>query len=132
MFHLTVQVDDQTKRVTDAAEQATFRNLGHAAATIRKTTIESIIVAEGPSEPGTPPHTRRRQLKRAIRFDVDKSSETAVIGPEASVVGESGAAHELGGEYKSQDYPARPFMKPALDANLDRFASEWAGSIGEG
>lgn len=131
MFGLTFKSEDQTKRVEDAAEKAAFRNLGHAAATIRKTASESIQVAEGPSEPGTPPHTRRRQLKRAIKFDVGKSSETAVIGPEVSVVGEAGAVHEFGGEFRSQDYPARPFMEPALDNNLDRFASEWTGSIGE-
>ena len=60
MFGLTFQVDDNTKRVQDAADQSTFRNLGHAAASIRKTAIEEIIVAEGPSDPGTPPHSRRR------------------------------------------------------------------------
>ncbi len=131
MFGLTVQVDDQTKRVADAADTTTFRNLGHAAASIRKTAMAEITNAEGPSEPGTPPHSRRGQLRRAIKFDVDKASETAVIGPEASIVGEAGAAHEFGGEFRGQDYPERPFMEPALEANVDRFASEWAGSIGE-
>jgi len=131
MFGLSVQVDDQTQRVKDAADQASFRNLGHAAASIRKTAIAEIVTAEGPSEPGTPPHSRRGQLRRAIKFDLDKSSEMAVIGPEASIVGEAGAAHEFGGEFRGEDYPERPFMEPALDANVDRFASEWAGSIGE-
>ena len=131
MFGLTFQLDDQTNRAKDAAEKTSFRNLGHAAASIRKTAIESIIVAEGPSEPGTPPHTRRRQLKRAIKYDVDKAAESALIGPEASIVGEAGAAHEFGGEFRGEEYPERPFMEPALEANVDRFASEWAGSIGE-
>ncbi len=131
MFGLTFHVEEHTKRVQNAADQATFRNLGHAAASIRKTAIEEIIVAEGPSDPGTPPHTRRRQLKRAIKFDHDKASQTAVIGPEASVVGEAGAAHEFGGEFRGAEYPERPFMEPALEANVDRFASEWTGSIGE-
>jgi hypothetical protein len=131
MIGLTFQFDDQTNRVASASDQAKFRNLGHAAASIRKTAIESIPVAEGPSEPGTPPHTRRRQLKRAIKFDNDKTSQTAVIGPEASIVGEAGAAHEFGGEFRGEDYPERSFMEPALEANTDRFASEWAGSIGE-
>jgi hypothetical protein len=131
MIGLLFQSEDQTKRVTTAADQATFRNVGHAAASIRKTAIEEIIVAEGPSDPGTPPHTRRRQLKRAIKFDNDKSSQTAIIGPEASIVGEAGAAHEFGGEFRGEQYPERAFMGPALDANIDRFASEWRGSIGE-
>jgi phage gpG-like protein len=131
MFGLTVQLDDQTSRVQDAAEKAAFRNLGHAAASIRKTAIDEIIVAEGPSDPGTPPHTRRRQLKRAIKYDLDQAAESALIGPEASIVGEAGAAHEFGGEFRGEDYPERPFMGPALETNVDRFASEWAGSIGE-
>jgi hypothetical protein len=131
MFGLTVQLVDQTSRVQDATEQANFRNLGHAAASIRKTAIDEIIVAEGPSDPGTPPHTRRRQLKRAIKYDVDQAAESALIGPEASIVGEAGAAHEFGGEFRGEDYPERPFMEPALETNVDRFASEWAGSIGE-
>ena len=131
MFGLTFKSEDNTKRVQDAADRSTFRNLGHAAASIRKTAIESIIVAEGPSEPGTPPHTRRRQLKRAIKFDHDKASQTAVIGPEASIVGEAGAAHEFGGEFRGAEYPERAFMEPALEANVDRFAEEWGGSIGQ-
>lgn len=131
MFGLTFQLEDNTKRVQDAADQATFRNLGHAAASIRKTAIEEIIVAEGPSDPGTPPHTRRRQLKRAIKFDNDKASQTAVIGPEYSIVGEAGAAHEFGDEFRGANYPERAYMGPALEANEERFASDWLGSIGE-
>ena len=131
MFGLTLQFEDKTQRVKDAADQSSFRNLGHAAASIRKTAIESIIVAEGPSDPGTPPHTRRRQLKRAIKYDVDHAAESALIGPEASIVGEAGAAHEFGGQFRGEEYPERPFMEPALETNVDRFASEWAGSIVE-
>jgi len=70
------------------------------------------------------------QLPRAIVYDNDKESDTAVIGPRESVVGTSGEAHEFGGDYKGQDFPERPFMGPALDKNIDRFASSFAGSIG--
>lgn len=131
--------DDQTKRVSDAAEKATFRNVGHAAAAIRKDAVESIVQADGPSAPGSPPHThtqkttksgktRKGNLQRAIAYDADKDS--AVIGPRFSVVEEAGAAHELGESFHGQDYDERPFMGPALDKNLDRFASSWQGSIG--
>lgn len=142
MIGLDVKIEDTTKRVEDAAERATFRNVGHAAATIRNEAIESIVQADGPSEPGTPPHThtggvtksgkvRRGELQRAIVFDHDRAAQSALIGPRYSVVGESGAAHEFGGEYKEQNYPERAFMGPALDNNEDRFASSFAGSIGE-
>lgn len=131
MIGLEVKTEDKTQHVVDATERATFRNLGHAAAAIRRDAVESIVVAEGPSPEGTPPHTRRRQLKRAIRFDNDRAAEEAVIGPMASLVGEAGRAHELGGEFHGNEYPERPYMAPALEKNLDRFAGDWAGSIGE-
>jgi phage gpG-like protein len=126
-------------RVAKATEVATFRNLGHAAARIRKDAIESIEPSDEPSEPGKPPHTRRRvsragkalkgHLQRAIVYASDK--ETATIGPRESIVGESASAHEHGGEYMGGEFPARPFMRPALERNLDKFHRDWAGSIGE-
>lgn len=68
-------------------------------------------------------------MRRALRFAVSK--EGAIIGPRASVVGEAGQAHEFGGEFRGGEFPARPFMAPALENNLDRFAGTWSGSIGE-
>lgn len=141
MLGIDIKFDDQTKRVKAAASDGTFRNLSHASAGIRKTAVESIEPGDGPSPPGSPPHThtqkltkkgkvRKGQLPRAIVFAVDKSKEEAVIGPRASVVGDAGEAHEFGGEFKGDDYPERPFMGPALEANEARFASGWAGSIG--
>ena len=132
MVGLTVQFEDRTKRVEYAAERATFRNLGHAAASISKTAKASLVTAEGPSRPGSPPHTHRgAHLRRAIRFDHNRKEQSAVIGPVASIVGEAGAAHEFGEQFHGQEYPERPFMGPALEANQDRFASDWEGSIGE-
>lgn len=140
MIGVGVKVEPNFQAVERAAEKASFRNLGHAAAGIRNTAIESIIPAEGPSPAGTPPHTRRRvtrkgkqlkgQLQRAIVFSHDRANQEAVIGPRESVVGESAKAHEFGGQYKDETFPERAFMGPALDKNLGRFASEWAGSIG--
>ena len=143
MIGLKFQLEsDNTQRVKDATDKAAFKSVGHAASSIRKTAIESIEQAEGPSAPGTPPHThtggvtkkgkvRRGNLQRAIVFDSDKAKQEAVIGPRFSVVGESGAAHELGGEFHGDDYPERPFMGPALETNAPRLPGEFAGSIGE-
>ena len=129
MIAAKVEFIDQTNRVIEAANRAAFKNFGHAAARIRKDAIESIIVSPVASMLGTPPHTRRKQLRNAITFDSNEFG--AVIGPRYSVAGESGSAHEFGGEYKGAHYPERAFMGPALENNLDRFASEWRGSIGE-
>jgi len=142
MIGLAVKTEDHTRRVTEAAKAAEFRNLGHAAASIRKTEIESIQSAPGPSQPGTPPHThtagvsktgkkRRGVLQRSFAYAVDKAAGRAIVGPQASVGGEAGAAHEFGGEFRGMDYPERSFAAPALEQNLDRFASDWQGSIGE-
>lgn len=141
MIGLSVTIDNNFPKVEQAAEKAAFRNLGHAASSIRKAAIESVIPSDEPSKPGTPPHTRIRitkkgkqlkgQLQRAIVFSHDRAKQEAVIGPRESVVGESAAAHEFGGSYKGQEFAVRSFMGPALEQSLDRFASDWQGSIGE-
>lgn len=129
-------------KVMGLAEKAEFKNLGHAAASIRKTEIASFIPSDSPSAPGTPPHTRRRivksgknkgklrtgQIARAVAFDVTK--ESGVIGPRESIVGTSASAHEFGGEYKGTIFPERSFALPALEKNTDRFAESFSGSIG--
>ena len=131
MISFAIQIVDRLARVKAAADKAGYRNLGHAAASLRKTAVESIETSDEPSAPGEPPHTRRGQLPRAIRFDVDRTNQEAVIGPRASVVGEAGAAHEFGEEFRGTDYDERPYMGPALDASLDRFAADWKGTIGD-
>jgi hypothetical protein len=124
-----VEFIDKSADVIAAVKTANFKNFNHAAARIRKDAIESIIVSPVASPPGTPPHTRRRLLKNAIVYSADDKG--AVIGPRYSRAGTSGSAHEFGGVYKRQTYPERPFMAPALMRNLDRFAAEWEGSVGE-
>lgn len=138
MLSVLIRIASRMDKVATAAQRAKYRNLQHAAASIRKTMIGSIEPSDEPSPPGKPPHTRRRVSKKgkALKGHLPRSivyhvSDTAVIGPRYSIVGDSAKAHEFGGEYKGQEYPARPFAFPALEDNLDRFASEWAGSIGE-
>ena len=143
MIGFSFQIEsDNTKRVADATEKASFRNLGHAASAIRKTAVESIEPGEGPSPPGHPPHThtqsvtkkgktKKGHLPRAIVFHHDRKLQEAVIGPRFSVVGLAGWAHEFGETFRGDDYPERPFMGPALEENIPRFASGMAGSIGE-
>ena len=130
MIGAEVKVENHTQRVTDALERAAFRNFGHAAARISKDAKESLVTAEGPSPAGSPPHTHQgAHLRRAVRYDATK--EDAVIGPLESIVGESGAAHELGETFHGFTFDERPFMAPALEKNLDRFNQDWADSIGE-
>lgn len=130
MIDFKVKVEDTSSRVTDAVKKTAFRNFSHAAASIRKDAASTLERAEGPSEPGSPPHTHKgSQLKRSLRYDADERG--AVIGPLASMVGESAAAHEFGGVYKGTDFDERPFMQPALDRAIPRLGGDWAGAVGE-
>jgi len=148
MIGMTVKTKFTPKLLVAAKDKAAFRNIGHAAASLAKDAKASIQrgpkeqrtraksrsgkkvarARHAPSTPGTPPHTQRGRLPAAIRFAATENS--AVIGPRKSVIGEAAAAHELGGSYKGQHYPARPFMQPALERAAPRFAGSFRGSIG--
>ena len=141
MFNFNFQFLDRFAEVTKEVKKAAFRNYQHAAAAIRLTAIRSIKTQVGPSSPGSPPHTqpqppkgkrkkRRGALRKSIVYDV--SSDGAIIGPRESVVGTVGELMEKGGTREGQSYDARPFMLPALEKNLSRFADSWQGSIGGG
>ena len=117
------------KTVQRKANDGSIRALGHAAAAIRLTARRSIRRSPTYSDPGTPPHTRRGLLREGILYAVEKDAARAVIGPTFEMVGTSGSAHEFGGRYRGDNYPARPFMGPALEAIRPRLPSFWAASV---
>lgn len=152
MFAVTTKTTDLTDRVRKAVERASFKNFAHGGASIRKTAIESIKITKEvigyiskktksgkrrrvkiyrPSPVGTPVHSHRNKgfVSRGVRFDATK--ESAVIGPTSTVYGDVMRVHEFGGERLGQHFDARPTMAPALENNLDRFASSWRGSVTE-
>jgi hypothetical protein len=152
MIAVESKVTDLTERVKKAVERAAFKNFAHAAASIRKEAIASIKITKEvvgyitrksktgkrrrvkvfrPSPRGTPIHSHRNKgfVSRGIRFDATK--EGAVVGPANSVYGEVMKAHEFGGQFRGQNFDARPTMAPALENNLDRFANSWRGSVTE-
>jgi hypothetical protein len=157
MFTLKVKYVDNSKAVKAATEKAAYRNLGHAAASIRLDAMSTLVRPPGvsktagikrdargrfltgsgkrarirskPSEAGGPPYSPSGALKRSIAYSSDGKT-SAVVGAMSSIVGESGSAHELGGYYKRQYYPVRAFMFPALLRGAPRFADDWRGSIG--
>lgn len=142
-MNATVEFEDKTQAVIAAADLALNGAIATTAAAIATDAADSIQQAEGPSLPGTPPHTHTRRrprtgkarqragsLPRAIAVAQDTSAQTAVIGPRYSMAGESGNAHEFGGEFKGHNYPERRFMGPALERNVNTFGGELAGSIG--
>jgi hypothetical protein len=116
-------------KVIAAARKASITSLAHGAAAIRLAARRAIRQSRKASAPGRPPQTRRGLLKRAILYAVEPARASAVIGPDAGIVGESATAHEFGGRYKRGVYPRRPFMGPALEEVKDRLPRFWAASV---
>ena len=129
MIGIFVRTQDHTDEVKRKVKAASFRSLGHAGAAIRLTARRSIRKRKRPSAPGSAPHTRQGQLRRAIAYSVEKQKERVVVGPEHAIVGPSAMAHEFGGDFRGEKYQRRPFMGPALKKIQDRLPRQWAGSV---
>ena len=155
MFGVKINMTQTPKKVERATDKGAYKSLRHAAFSIRKSAIESMVEARGPSRPGTPPHRHTGRLARSILVAQDKNGEV-VVGPSYSRVKVGGRPPwlarmlEHGGTFTrrkkrktrgrpkkgeapepmlSVTYPARPFMAPALKRNLARFHREWKGAI---
>lgn len=122
---------ERFEAIQQAADRAVYQNIRHAAFSIRKYIQNSIKKSSVASEPGDPVSTRgkRGNVKNSIFIAADDN--TALIGPRYSFVGDAMEAHEFGGRRFGNTYAARPTSGPALEANTDRFAGSFRGSIGE-
>lgn len=152
MLELEFDVKIQQYREKETGEifvNRVFKNMRHAAATVRRTamalfkpsavTERRVIGSTGrrrkkkfykPSPAGSAPGTATGRLRRSIFFEADDRAKSFFVGPRASTADQVAKAHEFGGNYKGQSYPARPFMKPALDKNLHRLGGQFTGSLG--
>lgn len=131
MFGFEITIFETFNRVEKAADRAVYKNVRHAAFSIRKYIRESIKKSPQASQPGEPVATRgkRGNVKNSIFAAIER--DEAIIGPRYSFVGDAMEAHEFGGRREKDIYPARPTSGPALEANMDRFAGSFRGSIGE-
>lgn len=127
MLKIGATIQSQQDSVLNAVKSRSRDAMAHLAAKVRLAAQSSITTSEEPSPPGSPPHTREGQLRRAIVFSVGESD--AIVGPRASVVGPIGELMEFGGEFFGRDYEARPFMGPAPEEAIDDFAGQWSGSL---
>jgi hypothetical protein len=102
-----------------------------AAAAIRLQAARSIIQSASPSAPGRPPHTRKGLLRRSILFALQEEHGllAAIIGTSHDILGPAGRAHELGGRFRKEDYPKRPFMEPALSVVSNRLPDFFRGGL---
>lgn len=105
------------------------RSLARSSFRIMQAARDSITISRKPSQPGSPPHSRRGALPQSIAFAVNRDQRTAFIGPRHSKVNRIGQTHEFGGSFRNRVYAPRPFMRPALERNLDYFAASFGGSL---
>ena len=129
MVGMKVRTRSDVPKVLRKVRRANITNLGHAGGTIRKVAQHSIKKSPSASAPGTPPHTRRGQLRRSVLYAVEKGKQSVVIGPDVRLVGTSATAHEFGGRYRREQYPKRRFMGPALEKTSAKLPRHWAGSV---
>lgn len=154
MFGAKISMTPMPKAVQRATDKGAYKTLRHAAASVRKSAIESMIERKGPSPPGTPPHRHTGRLARSILYAQDE--EGWFVGPSYSKVKIGGRPPwlaqmlEHGGTFtrrkkrtsrgrpkkgeqpqpmQTVTYPARPFMQPTLQRNLARFHRDWKGAI---
>jgi len=146
LIGIAVRAVSDPAPVNLAVKKANFRNIEHALASIRKTAIGSMVKTKGPSPAGSPPHRHRGRLARSIQFSTENG--IGFVGPAWSKLSTSrlqpwtANIHEFGGTTKYRTgkkrgevratYPARPFMAPALQANLGRMANDWRGALASG
>ncbi len=155
MFGVKITTTQTPEKVERAVDKGAYKSLRHAAFSIRKSAIESMVFARGPSRRGTPPHAHKGKVRRSILVAQDEKGEV-VVGPSYSRVKVGGRPPwladmlEHGGTFtwkkktkqrgrpkkgeaprpmQTATYPARPFMQPALERNLARFHREWKGAI---
>jgi hypothetical protein len=90
------------------------------------------------SDPGAPPYGHVGYVRQFLYFAYDAATSSVVIGPERfgkGTVGalESGGTITIGPRGRRQGrqvtLQARPFMKPAFDAELPRVSDLWKDSI---
>ena len=85
MFGVTVKLTMMPGKVKKATDKGAYKSLRHAAFSIRKTAIESMVFEEGPSRPGRPPHAHTGRLRRSIIVAQEKGNEV-FVGPSYSRV----------------------------------------------
>lgn len=156
MFGVTVQLTKTVRQLERAKKKGTYKSLRHAAFSIRKSAVESMPFAKGPSEPGKPPHAHKGKIRRSILVAQDEGTGEVFVGPSYPRVKAGRRPYwlaqmlEHGGTFTRRKprkrgrrrrrgespqptiavtYPARPFMHPALKRNLARFHRDWEGAI---
>jgi hypothetical protein len=150
MIGAQTKFEARLERLQKAAERAKEGSLSSAAYLVRETAIESIKISKRvrgyfwktnkrgkrvlatyyePAPVGQPILGHRKGkgfFRRGIQYAVDRQKEDAVVGFTHAYFETTMHPHEHG----TEGFDQRPTMHPALEANIDKFHSNWRASIG--
>jgi len=125
-------------RVIRATDAATRQALSRAGAFIRRRAKTSIRKRKAISRRGAPPSSHAGHLRRLIYFGYDPAAQNVVIGPLKFRKGEAPNLLEFSGRVTRPDdagrprklvYRKRPFMGPAMQAELPQLPKRWRNSV---
>jgi hypothetical protein len=120
------------------AARARRRALSKAGAFVRQRAKTSMRKRKAISEPGAPPSAHSGELRKLLFFAYDERSDSVVIGPVVFRAGVVPGLLERGGtvvrkgrngQNRTLHYRARPYMAPALKAELPKFRELLRGMI---
>ena len=131
------------RAVTSRMDRATRRVLSRFGAFVRRRAKSSIRKRKRPSDPGKPPSSHTKLLKRLIFFAYDPMRQSVVAGPVGlnQKVGDAPAALEYGGrtrvyagrrrrrKLRTVKIRARPYMRPAFAGELPGLPAMWRDSV---
>ncbi len=130
MIGASVKVRWDDRKLRDRTRKGSIKSLGHAAGSVRKAARQKIGRTKTTRAPGLPAASPKRTLYRSILFFVAPHKEWAVVGPSFARVGVSGGEHEHGQRGRGgEDFPARPFMAPALEEVRPRLPKYFRASV---
>lgn len=116
------QFDYDGEAVLKRMAKAERRALQRIGFETRASAMKSIQPGVGPSSPGSPPHDQTGTLRRFIRYQYDKQSNSVVIGPKYLRKKSKNAPGGLERGEVSINFrkhpirvAARPFMTPAFE-----------------
>ena len=119
MITMKCKTDFRADLMRTLVEKGNRAALVKAGAYTRGKAMHSIEISADASDPGSPPHSRTGQLRRAVAYGLfrDGSTPGVAVGATASVIGQIGHTHEVG----DTEPPKKP---PALRKN------NWVLAIG--